>query len=171
MSVLKDWVTELPLMMQGTLLTSIRGNDTAPTPGIKKVGRWYRDLLLHNGNPENDFMEFQGLPRVEDIHDELEYSSVHYLLHLLHGLEIVGYKHPDPETSDIALDYYLRIVHWLHLSPETEQELDERLSGEPGTTGETKKWVRKKRRNRRVEPAPEPPAPAAPVHIHHGGGS
>jgi hypothetical protein len=140
-SVLQDWVTELPLMMQGTLLTGIRGNDVAYAPKLKPVVRWIRANLLVQGNPENDFMEVpDGLPAVEDFEDELEYMPVHYYRHLIHTLEIIGYKHPDYEISSIAMEYYLRLVDWCHLAPESHEELDERLSGKPGTTGSSRKW-------------------------------
>lgn len=172
-SVLKEWVTELPLMMQGTLMTSIRGNDLQPTPHMKPVTRWLRSLCLNNGNPENDFMDVPKLPSVEEFEDELEYLTLHYFLHFLHSLEIVGYKHPDHDTAETALDYYLRLADWCHLAPETEEEMDERLSGQPGTTGSMKRWVRRKlvlRRteSRREEPPPPMETPVAPIHSYHG---
>jgi hypothetical protein len=140
-------------MMQGTLLTGIRGNDLDYSPKMKPVVRWIRSNLLNNGNPENDFMEVGTLPAVEDFEDELEYMSVHYFRHLILTLEIIGYKHPDYDVSTIAMEYYLRLVNWCHLAPESHEELNERLSGEPGTTGTTKMWVAE---SRKVLPAPEP---------------
>lgn len=140
-SVLKDWVVELPLMMQGTLMTCIRGNDIRDAPKMKPLTRWLRSLLLNNGNPENDFMEVPKLPAVEEFEDEIEYLSIHYFAHLLHSLEIVGHKHPDDEVAGIAIDYYARLVDFLHLEPEREEEFEKRLSGEVGTTGSVRKWL------------------------------
>ena len=127
-------------------MTGIRGNDFNAAPKMKPVVRWMRSVLLVNGNPENDFMEVPDLPAVEDFEDELEYMSVHYFRHFLHTLEIIGYKHPEFEISDIAMEYYLRLVDWCHLAPESHEELDERLSGKPGTTGSSKTWIPQSRK-------------------------
>jgi hypothetical protein len=148
------------------MMTAIRGCDT-PQPKIKPVVRWIRQLLLINGNDENDFSRPPDkLPSVEDFEDELEYAPLHYFLHLFHTLEIIGFKHPDPETSDIAFEYYLRLCSWMHVAPETEEEMDERLSGKPGTTGSAKSWVQDllgSRKKRRPEKKPSPP-----VHTNQG---
>lgn len=170
MNVLQEWVTELPLMMQGTLLTGIRGNDLAHAPRMKPVVRWLRSLLLNNGNPQNDFMEVGQLPTVEEFDDELEYLSCHYFLHLLHTLQIVGYKHPDTKIRLIASDYYSRLVDWCHLHPEPESEMDERLSGRAGTTGSFKVWVSEwTQRNQEIEREESlRTAVIPPLHIHHG---
>jgi hypothetical protein len=166
-SVLQDWVSELPLMMQGTMMTGIRGNDLAHAPLMKPVIRWMRSQILVQGNPENDFMEVGTLPAVEDFEEELEYMSVHYFRHFLHTLEIIGYKHPDYRVSDIAMDYYLRLVNWCHLAPESHEELNERLSGKPGTTGTSKMWVPE---SRKMLPEEEPVV-VAPTHRDYGGNS
>jgi hypothetical protein len=175
-SVVQEWVEELPLMMQGTMMTGVRGNDIIATPKLKPLVRWVRSLILVQGNPENDFMEVDvtTLPTVEHFEDELEYLSVHYFRHLLHTIEIIGYKHPDYDTSMIAIDYYLRLVDWCHLAPETHEELNERLSGEPGTTGKSKTWKpdypifnRKKKPSKK--PVSSKPVPVPPVHQNYGG--
>jgi hypothetical protein len=51
----------------------------------------------------------------------------HYQLHFMHAVEIVGYKHPDPIIRMFWNRLYLRLVHDLHLWPETEDQLDSRL--------------------------------------------
>lgn len=121
-------------MMQGTLMTCIRGNDIRDTPKMKPLTRWLRSLLLNNGNLKNDFMNVPKLLAVEDFEDEIEYLSIHFFAHLLHSLEIVGHMHPDDNVAGIALDYYARLVDFLHLEPEKEEDFKSRLSGEPGTT-------------------------------------
>jgi hypothetical protein len=142
-SVLQDWVIELPLMMQGRMMTGIRGPDEAYCPEMKPVIRWIRSVVLVSGNPENDFAQIDDkqLPAVEDFEHELEYLTVHYYRHFLHTLEIIGYKHPDFAVSDIAMEYYLRLVDWMHLAPESHEEINERLSGKPGTTGGSREWI------------------------------
>lgn len=162
-------------MMQGTLLTGIRGNDLDHAPKMKPVIRWMRSILLNNGNPENDFMNVPSLPTVEEFEDELEYVSVHYFRHFLLTLEIIGYKHPEYEVAEIAMDYYLRLVNWCHLAPESHEELDERLSGKPGTTGDSKTWeppglVQSKKRLPSTKTA-RVVKKVAPVHQRQGGGA
>jgi hypothetical protein len=51
----------------------------------------------------------------------------HFQLHLMHAIEIVGYKHPDPGIRRWWHHVYVRLVHDMHLWPETEEQLDQRL--------------------------------------------
>lgn len=51
----------------------------------------------------------------------------HFQLHFLHAAEIVGYKHPDPAIASWWKQLYNRLVNDMHLHPESEEELDERL--------------------------------------------
>lgn len=51
----------------------------------------------------------------------------HFQLHLLHAVEIVGYKHPDDNIADWWREVYMRLVHDMHLWPETREQLDQRL--------------------------------------------
>lgn len=59
-----------------------------------------------------------------DSRDEL---PAHYTTHFMHAVEILGYKHPDPTVREFWNDFYARLVHALHLWPETEEQLDKRL--------------------------------------------
>lgn len=52
----------------------------------------------------------------------------HFQMHFLHAAEIVGYKHPDPAIAGWWHGLYVRLVHDLHLRPESEKDLDDRLS-------------------------------------------
>lgn len=56
--------------------------------------------------------------------DELPH---HFYRHLMHGVEILGYKHPEQRIRTWWNKVYLRLARDLHLSPETEAQLDERL--------------------------------------------
>lgn len=56
--------------------------------------------------------------------DELPH---HFQLHLMHGTEILGYKHPDEAIRNWWHQVYLRIVNDMHLEPETEAKLNYRL--------------------------------------------
>jgi hypothetical protein len=53
-------------------------------------------------------------------------------MHLLHAIEIVGYKYPHPHR-DLWHGFYLSLVTSLHLNVETEAELDHRLNADEAT--------------------------------------
>ncbi len=58
---------------------------------------------------------------------ELDAIPHHFQLHLLHAAEILGYKHPSRRTAGWWKQTYERLVHDMHLWPETEEQLDRRL--------------------------------------------
>ncbi len=58
---------------------------------------------------------------------ELDAIPHHFQLHFLHAAEILGYKHPDRRIASWWLGVYRRLVHDMHLWPETEDQLDRRL--------------------------------------------
>lgn len=51
----------------------------------------------------------------------------HFQLHFMHAVEIVGYKHPDEQIRSWWAGVYERLVHDMHLWPESEEQLDARL--------------------------------------------
>ena len=63
----------------------------------------------------------------DDFVDSRDELPAHYTTHFMHAVEILGYKHPDPTVREFWNDFYLRLVHALHLWPETEAQLDSRL--------------------------------------------
>lgn len=52
----------------------------------------------------------------------------HYRSHLMHGAEILGYKHPDELFRRRWCAFYFECCDDLHLNPETEAQMDLRLS-------------------------------------------
>ncbi|MEO7260278.1 MAG: hypothetical protein ABI047_03315, partial [Jatrophihabitantaceae bacterium] len=66
--------------------------------------------------------------RVTEYLRALDEVPLHFHLHLMHAAEIVGYKHPDGAIRGWWLGVYHRLVADLHLTAETEEELDARLS-------------------------------------------
>lgn len=64
---------------------------------------------------------------VGDYLRELDAIPHHFQLHFMHAIEIVGYKHPDELIREWWHSTYLRLVHDMHLWPETEEQLDKRL--------------------------------------------
>jgi len=155
-SVLQNWVQELPMMQQTVLLTAIRGPDGVEKYHPSKyLLRWFRRCVLLSAMDhrviimpyEDGGGSFTG-PSIElppgarhlgiqwqDKMDERvgEYLRAvdalphHFQMHFMHAAEIVGYKHPGPETRQWWNRTYVRLVHDLHLWPETEEQLDQRL--------------------------------------------
>lgn len=52
---------------------------------------------------------------------------VHFLTHMMHAVEIMGYKHGNPRIRQFWKTQYERLVAAWHLFPETEEQLDRRL--------------------------------------------
>jgi len=126
--VIKDWMGILPWKQQSVVLSSLRGPDTTYHPNIKKINRWIRSITQNNADMSSHYMKKETLPSIEEIEKEAEFCTIHYLSHLLGGLEIIGYKHPDKTISNIAQKYYLSLVNRvLHLNPETKDQLENRL--------------------------------------------
>jgi hypothetical protein len=154
-AVLQDWVMQLPLMQQTVLLTAIRGPDGIEKYGpVKNVLRWYRRCVLLSAmdgavlsNPYDtnggsftgpsihadatfDWQWTHAMDRVVDQYmQKIDTLPMHFHLHLMHGAEIIGYKHPDLVISHWWLNsVYLRFVLHMHLEPEGGQEMNKRLS-------------------------------------------
>lgn len=56
--------------------------------------------------------------------DELPH---HWYRHFMHGVEIMGYKHPDEHIRQFWHQVYTRLCRDLHLNPETIEQLNSRL--------------------------------------------
>ncbi len=141
-SILRDWVTQLPLREQGTLLTAIRGCDLTPKFPLDAPERQLVAAIRYAVlNPADErevglpgaFMQ-RGVPV-----DTFKYSSLghlphHYVMHLLHAVEVLAYRDPRiNSTAAVSLNdewmaIYLRMCHGMHVPPETENQMYERLS-------------------------------------------
>ena len=64
----------------------------------------------------------------DDFLDSRDELHAHYQVHMMHGFEIVGYKHPIEATRDYFSSVYERLAKAYHLWPETEAQMDLRLS-------------------------------------------
>ena len=143
-SVVKDWVTELGLRHQGVLLTCVRGCDTVPKADpIKDLARAYRERVLNCfcGNPVkavsfikrfSDMDLRSSMLMVIKNHDHYPH---HYLMHLIHAAEIIGYKDRQDHQFSFWMDFYIRMCGKMHMKPETEEELDTRLNMEEEAFG------------------------------------
>lgn len=144
-SVQPEWCLALPLQQQSVLLLGARGPDgIAKAHPCKDVQRAYRgtvlvaaryNRLLYWGEEADTFMSLHQIADLDTWRrvvrtffqwaDDLPH---HFLMHLYHGAEIIGFKHPDGRFRDAWHEFYLAGCHDLHLTPETEGQMDARLS-------------------------------------------
>ncbi len=148
-SVLQDWVSTLTFMQQTVLLTAIRGPDGVHKDHpVKTLLRWYRrcvlisafnrttlaDPYIPGGGsftgpcPQNEAGPIRSMEHAVELYfkaqDELPH---HFIMHLTHAAEILGFKHPVPHIRLFWRTLYLTAVKKLHMHPETEEEMDKRL--------------------------------------------
>lgn len=136
-SVLHEWVHGLTFQMQALLLTSMRGPDeNNKYNAAKAIVRYLRGTIckpagVWNGRNNNDFMwgdyDIFDKYRAEFWADHDEYSH-HFIMHLVHCAEVVGYKHPLAEIRHWWLRFYLEACGAFHMNPETREEMDKRLN-------------------------------------------
>lgn len=139
-SVLQNWVMELPLREQGTLLTVVRGCDLEPkqwtatgfsdSPG-RRLTAWIRWTFMNPADEREVDIPgafFQSIPPNPFRPSEFGHLPLHWYTHAMHALEVVSVRHPDFDTSAIAHDLYYRMAHSLHLNVETKDQMIERLS-------------------------------------------
>jgi hypothetical protein len=140
--VLHPWVNELTFQMQALLLTGMRGPDGSEKHNsAKAIVRYLRGAVIKpaghwSGQNNNDFMWgemdlFSEYVRSfwED-HDEYPH---HFIMHLIHCAEVLGYKHPSAIVRTKWIWFYRCACGSFHMSAETEQEMDSRLN-DFGTT-------------------------------------
>lgn len=135
--VLHDWVCRLPFQMQALLLTAMRGPDeNNKFNAAKKIIRYLRGVVIKpagdwNGTNDNDFMwgdydMFQDFC-LEFWQDHDQYPH-HFIMHLVHCAEVVGYKLHDKLIRKEWSKFYLDACDAFHMTPETEQQMDDRLN-------------------------------------------
>jgi len=109
-SVLKPWVEQLGLRHQGVLMACVRGCDNVPKEDpTKALARCLRAVIL---------VSFDRKPTsfIENVNDEElrrrmvavlknhRHDPDQYIRHLMHGSEIIGYKHLAGTSSQVATE-------------------------------------------------------------------
>lgn len=138
-SSVRKWVTEIPWMQQGVLFSALRGCDGLPHNDVSKIIiRGYRNTILKPAHFSGSFLGM--IPSEEELEAAMkEFSNnfdkypMHFVTHLAHASEIVGYQHPDKETQKIWENFYTNIVRRMHLYPESKNQMMERLKDDPET--------------------------------------
>lgn len=155
-SVLQDWVMSLTLMQQSVLIAAMRGPDGVDKGcKAKNLVKWLRRCIVisafdgvaldnpyHPGGgsytgpsievsevicPDKFKWELDMDAVLKDYLKSIDSLPLHYHLHFLHAVEILGYKHGNTRIRAWWLKTYLSMVHDMHLAPETEAQLDNRL--------------------------------------------
>lgn len=143
--VWQAWLGQLPMQMQSVLSLACRGPDTVEkNHQCKGVIRRYRATILKSAyygrslkpdDVETDFMSlafFSGSEfwdiEMQKYFDVVDVVPHHYHLHLLHGAEIIGYHHPNRLFRERWSRFYFKGCDNMHLNPETQKQLDARLS-------------------------------------------
>lgn len=147
-SVLQDWVMELPLRFQGTLLTAVRGCDLEPkqwtstgfsdSPG-RRLTAFIRWCFMNPADPREVDIPgafFQSKPPDNFKPSEFGHLPQHWYAHAMHSLEVIGYCHPVPEVRARACSLYVKMVHNLHLNIETMNQQLARLTEDRIASGE-----------------------------------
>lgn len=142
-SVLQDWVMDLPLREQGTVLTAVRGCDLTPKLPLDAIERqlvgFIRFCVCNPADPREVDVPgafFQSKITREWRASELGHYPLHWYSHVMHTLEVIGYRHPHPKLAHAALRMYFKMAFSLHLHPETKEEMIARLSEDRVATGE-----------------------------------
>ncbi len=137
--ILKPWVAELGLRYQGVLMGIIRGCDGAPRECPSKgLVRAIRGVLLHthcadetNSASFIECCEYNATQnRMNDFVHGWDHLPLHFVMHLMFAVEIIGYCHPEPTTNALWRGFYMRICKKLHVTPEFPEELKARLGAE-----------------------------------------
>jgi hypothetical protein len=147
--VVPQWLGDLAYQQQSVVLLALRGPD-----GIRKhhpaktVHIAYRATILRAaerqrflewGEEADSFMSMHVIAddtlweaAVKAFFDHVDELPHHYVSHLAHAAQIIGYKHPDDRMRRAWGYFYYRWVDDAHLEPEPETVMDRRL-GDWGT--------------------------------------
>jgi hypothetical protein len=145
-SVQPEWALDLSIQQQSVLLLACRGADgIAKNHPSKVLQQQYRASVLTAalygrqilwGEKINcTFMNLNSFCdtfiwqiAVYDFFQSVDSLPHHFYMHLMHGAEILGYKHPDSRFRENWRNFYYSCCHDLHLTPETEEQMDGRLN-------------------------------------------
>jgi len=133
-SVLNQWLADLPLMQQSVLISCLRGPDGLPknNPG-KNIIRCLRQIICVDAKPLDQHSYMNANQELIDLYvfdflKDIDIYPLHFFLHLIYAIEIIGYKHPSEKIRKKYESIYLLIVNTIHFNPETKESLDKRLN-------------------------------------------
>ena len=92
-----------------------------------------RGLAFIPGIPDKVHEFMAPLSEVPDLKEkgslarELEFMTQHFYSHLMHGLEVIAYRHADIGTTAKAGELYVAMCHLMHLPIESSTDVEYRL--------------------------------------------
>ena|ERR1700761_6880998 len=135
-SALHDWIAALPFTQQALLLSIVRGPDGCGKYNSAKPMIYYmRGVIIKpaynwDGTNNNDYMWGDYTHFMDDANNlmsDVDSYPHHFLMHLFHCAEVVGFKHPDALISQCWLRFYYDACSSLHMNPETLEQFNNRL--------------------------------------------
>ena len=135
--VMRSWTNHLPLRHQGVLVSAMRGADGAPKDDpSKSITSMLRRAILNPADGRETtaaggFFGFDPGKLTTNTHaflHSMDQYPLHYVTHLMHAAQIVGYKHPEETFRAYFELLYTMIVCKFHLLPEDQQTMDARLT-------------------------------------------
>jgi len=129
-SVIKLWLYDLDMMQQTVVLEMIRGCDgTSKNDPSKQIVRALRNIVLESATEGNfmDVNEDQLMISVKEFFEDLDHYPLHFVMHLAHAIEIIGYEHPHEEVRKFWSAFYLDFCHTIHVAPEPKEVMEKRL--------------------------------------------
>lgn len=135
-SVLREWVQALPLREQGTLIVALRGCDSAPKFPLDSPERRMTAAIRYAVCIPADQREVDAEPGafmtahipIDVKLAMFEHYPQHWVGHIIHACEVLGYRHPDTWQAAAWKVLYERFVKSLHLNPESVEQMTKRLS-------------------------------------------
>ena len=141
-SVVKGWISKLSWKQQTVLLSALRGCDGKSKEDISKpITRFYRHLILENADNDSGFMtgnidEFKNIiyssffntNSFNKLFKDIDCYPMHFIFHLFHAIEIIGYKCPNVEIKNYCFEIYKLFCETIHCNIESERQMDERLA-------------------------------------------
>lgn len=109
-SILQVWVEELSLREQGVLLCVARGCDLTPKFPLdspeRKLVAYVRHCFMVPADPrEVDYQPgsfMSASPPIDFRPSCVGHYPLHWVMHLVHALEVIAYRHPDPDISCVC---------------------------------------------------------------------
>jgi hypothetical protein len=145
LSVFQEWLFGLTMQQQSVLILACRGPDgVAKYHPTKPIVARYRATVLKaaylgramrvDEGDDTTFMTMIGFSddnhwgqMCKEFFDNVDEIPHHYYAHLMHGAQIIGYKHPTEIYRKRWDEFYWWCCKDLHLNPETESQMDRRL--------------------------------------------
>lgn len=149
-SVMQDWTRKIPLRAQGTLLTCVRGCDLAPKFPLDSPERVLVGMLRHAflvpadprevGVEPGAFFQNATPADIDRWRTTTKFSAFghypqHWVAHVMHAAEVLGYCHPNPTLAISWQHVYFKFCHAHHVPPETYDAFLIRMTEDRIATG------------------------------------